>query len=171
MRITKRQLKRIIWEEAAKDTKEFDDDSALKGDQDKLPDHLQKAIIDKEVEEEEEEDKKKSEARKMKKLGKRGLRKMIQEERRKVLRESSADMAEFQGHLTSQIENITGVWAEQMETMFEEDPAAFAGRSTKEQWTQQVDAAHDQLVDAIKLAAEKEIDTMEQMLHDGQFAR
>ena len=61
MRITKRKLRRIIWEEAAKDTKKFDDDSALKGDQDKLPDHLQKAIIDKEVEEEEAEDKKKKE--------------------------------------------------------------------------------------------------------------
>mgnify|MGYP003326280337 CR=1 FL=1 len=55
--------------------------------------------------------------------------------------------------------------------MFEEDPEAFAGRSTKEQWTQQVDAAHDQLVEAIKMAAEQEIDTMEQMLHDGQFQR
>ena len=168
MRITKRQLRRIIWEEAAKDTKKYDDDSALKGDQDELPDNLQKAIIDKEVEEEEAEDKKKSEARK---LSKRGLRKMIQEERRKALRESSGDMAFMQEQLQSNIENIAGSWAEQMDGMFEEDPEAFAGRSTKEQWTQQVDAAHDQLVAAIKMAAEQEIDTMEQLLHDGQFQR
>ena len=69
------------------------------------------------------------------------------------------------------IRDSAGSWAEQMDGMFEEDPEAFAGRSTKEQWTQQVDAAHDQLVEAIKMAAEQEIDTMEQMLHDGQFQR
>ena len=35
-------------EEAAESTKKYDDDPALKGGQDELPDHLQKAIIDKE---------------------------------------------------------------------------------------------------------------------------
>ena len=58
MRITKRQLKRFIREEAAKSTQKYDDDSALKGDQDELPDALQKGIIDKTVDEREEEEKK-----------------------------------------------------------------------------------------------------------------
>jgi len=53
MKITKRQLRRIIREEA-KSTKKYDDDSALKGDQDELPDALQKGIIDKTVEDREE---------------------------------------------------------------------------------------------------------------------
>jgi len=43
----------------AKSTEKHDDDSALKGDQDELPDKLQKGIIDAEVEEEEEEEKEK----------------------------------------------------------------------------------------------------------------
>ena len=47
MKITKRQLRRIIREEAAKMTDKYDDDPALAGDQDELPDHLQKGIIDK----------------------------------------------------------------------------------------------------------------------------
>ena len=47
MRITKRHLRRIIREEQAKVTKKYDDDSALTGDQDELPDALQKGIIDK----------------------------------------------------------------------------------------------------------------------------
>ncbi len=47
MKITKTLLQRIIREEAAKMTDKYDDDSALKGDQDELPDHLQKGIIDK----------------------------------------------------------------------------------------------------------------------------
>jgi hypothetical protein len=47
MKITKRQLVRIIREEAAEMTKKYDDNPELKGDQDELPDHLQKGIIDK----------------------------------------------------------------------------------------------------------------------------
>lgn len=54
MRITKRQLLQIIREEKAKSTKKYDDAPELKGDQDKLPDNLQKAIIDKEKEEKNE---------------------------------------------------------------------------------------------------------------------
>ena len=51
MKITKRQLQRIIREEAAKSTKKYDDNPALKGKQDELPDHLQKGIISKNIEE------------------------------------------------------------------------------------------------------------------------
>ena len=54
MRITKRQLLKIIREEKAKNTKKYNDAPELKGDQDKLPDNLQKAIIDKEKEEKNE---------------------------------------------------------------------------------------------------------------------
>ncbi|MBC8409116.1 MAG: hypothetical protein H8E12_10405, partial [Rhodobacteraceae bacterium] len=65
MKITKRQLRRII-REAEGSTKKYDDDSALKGDQSKLPDGLQKGIIDKTVEDrderEEEERKEKNES-------------------------------------------------------------------------------------------------------------
>jgi hypothetical protein len=58
MRISKRQLIRIIREEKAKSTKKYDDDSALKGGQSELPDPVQKGIIDKTTEEREEEEKK-----------------------------------------------------------------------------------------------------------------
>ena len=46
MKISKNQLKQIIREQM-KSTEKYDDDSALKGDQDELPDALQKGIIDK----------------------------------------------------------------------------------------------------------------------------
>ncbi len=58
MKITKRQLRRIIREEKAKSTKKYDDDSALKGGQSELPDPVQKGIIDKTTEEREEDEKK-----------------------------------------------------------------------------------------------------------------
>ena len=53
--LTKEQLRNLIREEAAKSTSKYDDDPALKGDQDELPDHLQKAIIDKKSKKEMEE--------------------------------------------------------------------------------------------------------------------
>ena len=53
MKITKRQLRRII-REAEGSTKKYNDDSALKGGQRKLPDKLQKGIIDKTVEDRED---------------------------------------------------------------------------------------------------------------------
>ena len=56
MRITKKQLLQIIREEKAKNanTEKYNDAPELTGDQDKLPDGLQKAIIDKEKEEKNE---------------------------------------------------------------------------------------------------------------------
>ena len=66
-KISKARLKEIILEEQmaleaetleekAKSTKKYDDDPKLKGDQDELPDQLQKAIIDKEGGDKEEGD-------------------------------------------------------------------------------------------------------------------
>jgi hypothetical protein len=74
MKITKHQLRSIIREEAAKSTKKYDDDSALAGDQDELPDALQKGIIDKTV-----DDRKKKKNESMKRITKRRLRKAIRE--------------------------------------------------------------------------------------------
>ena len=74
MRITKRQLKRIIREESKGSTKKYDDDSALRGDQDELPDALQKGIIDKTVTDREEKEKNESF-----RVTKRQLRRIIKE--------------------------------------------------------------------------------------------
>ena len=80
MRITKRQLRRIIREAQTGVTKKYDDDSALVGGQSKLSDPLQKAIIDKTVEDREEakekEAKEKSESIR---ITKTQLRKIIRE--------------------------------------------------------------------------------------------
>jgi hypothetical protein len=104
------------------------------------------------------------------KITKRQLRRIIKEEKTKILRESLAD-TQFMQEQLEKIDNIVGAWAEQMDGMFEEDPEAFAGRTTKEQWTQQVDDAHDALSKAIKAAAERAMERVEMELHDGQFAR
>lgn len=91
MRISKRQLLRIIREEAVKQTEKYDDDPALKGDQDELPDNLQKGIIDKEEEEEEKNE--------SIKLTRRQLRKMIQEQMGSTSYEPLKTAAEWVEHL------------------------------------------------------------------------
>ena len=73
MKITKRQLRRIIREEKAKVTKKYDDDSALIGAQDELHDDLQKAIIDKTVED------RKKEKNESVRIIKQKLRRFVQE--------------------------------------------------------------------------------------------
>ena len=79
MKITKRQLRRIIREESKGSTKKYDDDSALRGDQDELPDALQKGIIDKTVGDREEKEKNESY-----RITKQQLRRIIREERIKL---------------------------------------------------------------------------------------
>ena len=74
--------------EAEGSTKKYDDDSALKGGQSKLPDGLQKGIIDKTVEDreqrEEEERKEKNESIR---ITRSQLRRIIKEEKQKMLNE------------------------------------------------------------------------------------
>jgi hypothetical protein len=96
MKITKRQLRRIIREEQADVTPKYDKDSALVGGQSRLHDKLQKAIIDKTVEDREEakekEAKEKSESIR---ITKTQLRRIIKEEKAKLLKEAQST---FDGH-------------------------------------------------------------------------
>jgi hypothetical protein len=102
-------------------------------------------------------------------ITKRQLRRIIKEEKSRLLRESTADMELIQMLLDEHGGKIAEGWGGNMDEMFDEDPAAFAGRSTKEEWVLQVDAAVAQLEEAIKVAVEKEIERVEMELHDGQF--
>lgn len=79
MKITKRQLRKLV-REAGGDTGKYDSDSALKGDQDKLPDGLQKAIIDKTVDDREEhEEEERQEKNESVRVTRRQLRNIIRE--------------------------------------------------------------------------------------------
>jgi len=74
-----RQLRELgVIEEAEGSTKKYDDDSALKGGQSKLPDGLQKGIIDKTVEDrEEDEEEERKEKNESVRITKRQLRRII----------------------------------------------------------------------------------------------
>jgi hypothetical protein len=113
------------------------------------------------------------------KVTKRQLRRIIKEEkarvgkrrRRQVLRESIADMANFEELILSSAENISNLFTEEMGAAWQEDPEMYEGWSTEQQWLQQTDTGGEDLADRITAAINKEIGTVEMMLHDGQYLR
>jgi hypothetical protein len=58
-----------------------------------------------------------------------------------------------------------------MLSLLDEDPEAFVGRSTPEEWEQQVDGARMEISARLIKAVNTSIEQVESMLHDGQFRR
>ncbi len=103
------------------------------------------------------------------KITKKQLRRLIREEKRKILKESITDMRSVEDAVVSASDAVADVFAEQMEKLFTEDPEMFEGRSTKEEWDAQVAAASESLryeltdeIDALVQRAEGE-------LHSGNY--
>lgn len=85
--MTESDLRRII-REAEGSTKKYDTDSALKGGQSKLPDGLQKGIIDKTVEDREEyEEEEREEKNESARIIRHQIRRIIKEEKADLLNE------------------------------------------------------------------------------------
>jgi len=107
------------------------------------------------------------------KITKRQLKRIVQEEKARLLREASTPIGYPPGPLDRPIDNgadkISNGWADQMETMFLEQPDMFAGRSTQDQWSAQVSAAADDLYEELHVVIRKVIDKIETNLHDGQY--
>ena len=136
MELSRKELLRIIREEAAKSTKKYDDDSALKGDQDELPDALQKVIIDKAV-----EDREKNES--MIRITRKDFIKMLREEMHLAEKEPVALDAEG---LAGMIADIVGSVESEPQVMGDGGRA----RMAKQQLQQIASAAqslHDRLND------------------------
>jgi hypothetical protein len=113
------------------------------------------------------------------KVTKRQLRRIIKEEktrvskghRRQLLRESIADMVDFENLTTSAAESISNLFEEEMGAAWQDDPAMYADHSTEEQWLDQTAMAASDLNDRIITAINKEIGAVEMMLDDGQYFR
>ena len=103
------------------------------------------------------------------KITKRQLRRIIKEEKAKLLQETVADQANFEALIAEVAQEVSELFDEQLTGLFKEDPEMFAGRSTEAEWTQQVGAASDALADALQDAISRTIESVEMELHDGQF--
>lgn len=103
------------------------------------------------------------------KITKNQLRRIIKEEKAKLLRESVSDMTEYQELLERFANQISNNFGEDMLGLFDEDPGMFQGRSTRGEWQEQVTYAQQELDTGIVTAIEEAINEIEMRLHDGEF--
>ena len=103
------------------------------------------------------------------KITKRQLRQIIKEEKAKLLNEQLSDGSRYQSLINDVTENINNEFYIDMIKLFEEEPEAFAGRSSAQGWEQQVVYAQQELDTGIRAAIEDAIAEVETRLHDGQY--
>jgi len=102
------------------------------------------------------------------KITKRQLRRIIKEEKAKLLRESVADMQGYEALIERYASQLSDNFGEDMMTLFDEEPQAFSGQS-KMDWQEQVTYAQQELETGIAHAIAKAIEEVEVSLHDGQY--
>lgn len=137
--MSKRDLLRIIREEAAKSTEKYDEDSALKGDQDELPDALQKGIIDKTV-----EDREKNES--TIRFTRQQLLKILREEMELVQEEEPLAL-DADGLAAVIADIVGGVEAEEEPLMMGDGGRARMAKQQLQQIASAAQGLHDQLND------------------------
>jgi hypothetical protein len=103
------------------------------------------------------------------------LRRIIKEEKRKLLKESVTDMADFEIMVEEAVDMLAGQFADSMFTLMDEDPEMFAGpdtgdvRSTPEEWEQQVKAAQQEMAERLTTEINRTMSQVEDQLHGGDF--
>lgn len=105
------------------------------------------------------------------KITKRQLRRIIKEEKAKLLRESVTDMMQIDTEVSQASSRIADQFLEMMFELFDEDPEMFAGRSTEAEWEQQVNEARHDLEVQLRETINKAIERVEMSLHDGAYHR
>ena len=105
----------------------------------------------------------------MMKITKRQLRRIIKEEKAKLLRESITDMTQYQDMFEKAALEVSDKFYNDMMDMFRDEPEAFAGRSDRDSWEQQVVYAQQEIDTAIVEAMSAALQRIEMDLHDGQY--
>jgi hypothetical protein len=103
------------------------------------------------------------------KVSKRQLRKIIQEERARLLNEQLTDGSNWQDLLQLKAQALSDQFGTDMMLLFDEDPGSFEGRNTRESWEAAVDNAKLDLDTSLITAMEGAIADVETYLHDGQY--
>ena len=105
------------------------------------------------------------------KVSKKQLRKIIQEERTRLLKEQLTDSTDWQNLLESVVHQVSDKFGEDMQILFSEDPGAFEGRSTQDEWDEQVHNAMLEMDTTLVRVMEQEIADIEARLHGGDYTR
>ena len=181
MRVTKRQLKRIIAEESRRlqrlreDSVDDELDNLKKNIGDDI-EHIRDLKDDIKDDHEEERHAREVEDRKDESVSRRKLRKQVRavlkHEQRRGLNENVYDDREFEIMIQNTAADVAQTYEDMMGAeFFDEDPAMFTGRSTRDEWIAQVTIASMELEATVEDAIKQAIAGNESMLHDGQFKR
>ena len=112
------------------------------------------------------------------KITKRQLKRIIKEEKAKLLHETVADMRHMEEAADQAASGISDLFGQDMMKLYDEEPEAFARpdpngtgmiRDSIEVWEEQVGYAQQELDTSISFAIAKAIEEVEMKLHDGQY--
>ena len=94
---------------------------------------------------------------------------VLQRRANKPVNESIADMATYENAFDSAASMIAGMFETDMVAMYDEDPDLIRG--DKADWEEQVVYAAQEIETAVAEAMRRAIEEIEMMLHDGQYSR
>jgi hypothetical protein len=103
------------------------------------------------------------------KVTQRQLKKIIREERTRLLKEQLTDAVDWQNLLENMSVQVADKFGDDMAILFDEDPEAFRGRSTREEWEAQIHDAQLDLESGLVTAMEDHIADVEARLHGGDY--
>ena len=103
------------------------------------------------------------------KITRKQLTRLIRKEHARMMKESITDMASVDDVVQNSAFSVADEFAGQMETLFHEDPEMFQGRSTLEEWQDQVLAATAELESQLSAVIAEMVEEVEMKLHDGQY--
>ena len=113
------------------------------------------------------------------KISKRELKRIIKEEKAKLLRESITDMAKYDDAFDAASGRIADMFEADMMQLYDEEPDAFAReapdgsmtRDSRDDWNEQVVYAAQEIETGVAEAIRRAVEMIEGQLHDGQYDR
>ena len=112
------------------------------------------------------------------KISKRQLKRMIKEEKAKLLRESITDMNKYDAAFDDFSMKIADMFEADMMQLYEEEPDAFARpgpdggmtRDSREDWNEQVVYAAQEIETSVAEAIRRAVEMIEGQLHNGDYS-
>ena len=101
------------------------------------------------------------------KITKRQLRRIIKEERAKLMRESVTDMMEYEDMMTKVARQLSDNFGEDMLQAAKDEPSMIS--TSFEEWEEQVVYAQQELESALEMAMSDVIQEIEEKLHNGDY--
>ena len=111
------------------------------------------------------------------KITKKQLKRIIKEEKAKLLRESITDMNKYDGAFDDFSMKVADMFEADMMKLYDEEPDAFARpdpsggmtRESKDDWNEQVVYAAQEIETSVAEAVRRAVEMIETRLHNGNY--